>query len=139
VIRRARGPILGGGAAALLLTGALSACATTYDTSATTVPATSSTVFVPTGSTAELLTAITDEAGTLSEQLVDNDGQRATLARIQAQWEVVRPVIEADRPELLNGFDMAIAHVGRSVERRRPADADKAAKNLAVLVAAFEG
>lgn len=138
MIRRAPGPVLAGGVATLLLAGGVSSCATTYDTSATTLPATTSTVFVPRGSTAELLAAISTEAGALSEKLVDNDGQRDALARIEAQWEVVRPAIEADHPELLNAFDMAIAHVGRSVERRRPADADKAAKNIAALVAASE-
>ena len=137
MIRRARGPFLAG-LGVVLLGGVLSACSTTFDTSATTVPATTSTVFVPTGSTGELLAAISSEVGALSEKLVDNDGQREALARIEAQWEVARPDVESRRPELLASFDAAIAQVQRSVERRRPADADKASKNLVVLIAAYE-
>ena len=93
---------------------------------------------MPTGSTGELLAAISSEVGALSEKLVDNDGQREALARIEAQWEVARPDVESRRPELLASFDAAIAQVQRSVERRRPADADKASKNLVVLIAAYE-
>jgi hypothetical protein len=137
VIRRAHGPLLAGGLAALLLAGATTACATTYDTSATTVPATTSTLYTPTGTTAELLAAISTEVAALSEKLVDNDGQRDALARIQAQWAVVRPDVAEQRPELLDAFDAAIAQVERSVERRRPADADKASKNIVTLIAAY--
>ena len=41
-------------------------------------------------------------------------------------------------PELLGGFDTVIDLVRRSVERRRPADADKAHKNLLTLIAAYD-
>ena len=43
------------------------------------------------------------------------------------------------KPALLPGFDAVLAQVQRAVERRRPADADKAAKNLAVLIRSYEG
>ena len=136
--RRARGPVPTA-VAAVVVAGALSSCATTYDTSATTVAsAPATTAYVATGSTAELLAAISTEVARLSERLVDNDGQRDALARIDAQWAVVRPTVATDRPELLDGFDAAIAQVRRSVERRRPADADKAAKNLTALIAAYD-
>jgi len=137
VTRRARGPFLAG-IPAVLLGAALAACSTTYDTSSTTAPATTSTVFVPSGSTADLLAAISTEVAALSERLVDNEGQREALARIEAQWDAARPDVERQRPELLASFDAAIAQVQRSVERRRPADADKASKNLVTLIAAFE-
>ncbi|HEU4840018.1 MAG TPA: hypothetical protein VFT09_01200 [Ilumatobacteraceae bacterium] len=138
MIGRARGPVPTA-VAAVVVAGALSSCATTYDTSATTVAsAPATTVFVATGSTPELLAAISAEVALLSEKLVDNDGQRDALARIEAQWAVARPTVATDRPELLDGFDAAIAQVRRSVERRRPADADKAAKNLATLIAAYQ-
>jgi hypothetical protein len=137
VIRRAHGPLLAGGLACLLVAGVTSACATTYDTSATTVPATTSTLYAPTGTTAELLAAISTEVGALSEKLVDNDGQRDALVRIQAQWAVVRPAVAEQRPELLDAFDAAITQVERSVERRRPADADKASKNIVTLIDAY--
>ena len=119
---------------------ALTACnSVTYDASATTAPrVTTTTVFLPTGSTKDLLASIATAVDGLSEKLVQGDGQRPALARIQAEWAVVRPRIEAARPELLSGFDSVLAQVQRSVDRRRPADADKAAKNLAVLIRSFE-
>jgi hypothetical protein len=135
VTTRARGPFLAGATVAVLC---VTACSTTYDTSATTVVATTSTVYVPTGSTADLLVLLSTEVGALSEKLVDNDGQRDALTRIEAQWALARPGIERRHPELLSSFDAAIAHVQRSVERRRPADADKAAKNLDTLIAAYQ-
>jgi hypothetical protein len=76
------------------------------------------------------------EVGALSERLIDNSGQREALARIEAQWDVVRPTIEQDHPELLAGFDSAMGQVARAVERRRPADADKASRSLMSLIAA---
>lgn len=133
--RRARGPFLAL-AATLVALGSVSACATTYDTAATTVPEATTTMFVPAGSTDELLTAISAEASALSEKLVEGERQREALERIEAQWDLVRPVIQRDHPALLDGFDAAIGQVQRSVERRRPADADKASKNLTALIAA---
>lgn len=119
----------------------LSACAeTTIDPAATTVPsadAPPTTRFQPSGTTAELLDQLAVETEGLSDRLVDNDGQREALARIEAIWALVRPAIEDDRAELLGGFDTVIDLVRRSVERRRPADADKAHKNLLTLIAAY--
>ena len=53
-------------------------------------------------------------------------------------WALVRPAIDEERAELLGGFDTVIDLVRRSVERRRPADADKAHKNLLTLIAAYD-
>ena len=115
----------------------MSACATTYDTAATTMPDVTTTVYVAGGSTDDLLTSMSTEVAALSEKLVESEGQGEALERIEAQWTLVRPVIERERPELLDSFDAAIAQVQRSVERRRPADADKASKNLTTLIAAY--
>ncbi len=138
--RRASGPVtvlfaLGLGALCSLV-----ACdSVTYDAAETTTDrGTTTTVFVATGSPAELLASIATRIDGLSEQLVDGEGQRESLARIQAEWAAVRPTIEAQKPALLAGFDAVLAQVQRSVDRRRPADADKAAKNLTVLIRSFE-
>ncbi len=137
MIRRAAGPFPAIVTAVAVV--ALAGCnTTTYDTSATTAPEVATTVYVATGSTTELLGAIAAELSTLSDKLVESDGQAEALARIEAQWAVVRPEIATARPELLDGFDTVLAQVQRSVERRRPADADKASKNLAVLIRAYE-
>ena len=132
---RAGGP----GLALIAVLTATSCNSFTYDASATTAPrVTTTTSYVPTGSTKDLLASIATQVDGLSEKLVKGEGQRPALARIQAEWAVVRPRIETARPELLAGFDSVLAQVQRSVDRRRPADADKAAKNLAVLIRSFE-
>ena len=123
---RAIGPAL---ALALVVT----ACAeTTVNTPETTA------VPVTAGATeADPLSALAAETAVLSAAVIDNDGQREALARIEELWDEVRPQIADERPDLLGGFDAVIALVRRSVERRRPADADKAHKNLLTLMAAY--
>ena len=93
----------------------------------------------PTSTAADPLAALSAETAALSAALIDNDGQREALARIEELWGGLRPEIAEQRPDLLEGFDAVIQLVRRSVERRRPADADKAHKNLLTLIAAYEG
>ena len=63
----------------------------TYDTSATTVPATTSTVYVPTGSTAELLAALSARSGRSASGSSTTTASATRSARIEAQWAVVAP------------------------------------------------
>lgn len=120
---------------------ALTACSTTLDSDITTPatgPAPSTTVFAPAGSTAELLDQLVGEAATLSEAIVENQGQRDMMARIDVLWAAVRTdVDEAVSTATLTDFDRTIELLRNSVERRRPADADKAHNNLRTLVAAL--
>ena len=62
--------------------------------------------------------------------------RRWPASRPSGRWRA--PAIAADKPQLLIGFDAVLAQVQRAVERRRPADADKAAKNLTVLIRSYE-
>jgi hypothetical protein len=128
-----------GWAAATLTAILLAACATELDPDVEvpdtgTAPAT--TEFVATGSTEELLDQLLDEAAGLSEAIVENEGQRDIIARIDVIWEAARPGIEATSPDDVLGFDRTIALMHRGVDRRRPADADRALINLRNLVAA---
>lgn len=113
----------------------LVACSpTTLDTAPTVATVVAGTT-VPSGTTAELLDRLLDEASALSERVVENEGDEAAGARIEALWTAVRPDIEAARPDLLAQFDAAVDYARRAVDRRRPADADKAASNLRTLTA----
>ena len=128
--------------AAALVIGALAlgACSTTIDPTATTVPAgemTSTTVFVATGSTSELLDQLVDEATGLSEAIVQNEGQHDIIARIDTLWAAARSGLERDAPDHVDEFDRAIELMHNGVDRRRPADADKALNNLRNLIAAL--
>lgn len=141
MIRRAHGPSpVRVTAAALAAVGMLGACSSTYDASVTTpATVTVTTEFTVAGSTEEVLVALADEVAALSERLIDNDGQAAALARIEARWDVLEPTIQAEHPKLLYGFDSALDQVRRAVERRRPADADKAWRSLQALIAQISG
>jgi hypothetical protein len=141
VTGRAAGPVLRLLVIAMATPPGLAACAeTTIDPTATTVApgdAPPTTRFDPAGTTAELLDQLAVETGALSDLLVANSGQHEALARIETLWARIRPTIEEERPELLGGFDTVIELVRTSVARRRPADADKADKNLATLIVVY--
>ena len=126
------------GATALALVVAVTGCANTINEAALTAESSTTTVaFVPTGTTAELLDQLVEEAGTLSEAIVQNEGDDAIVGRLDKIWAAARPAVEQDAPNLVVEFDLAVAMLHRGVDRRRPADADKATRNLRVLVAAI--
>ncbi len=131
--RRSRAPR---GLSIVLASIALPACAaTTYDTSVTTVaPGDTTTTTQPTGPAEDLLPKLLDEADGLSERIVENEAPGPALERIEALWAAARDEVEAGHPELVPAFDQSVALCRTAVERRRPADADKAAQNLALLV-----
>ncbi len=123
---------------------ALSACATTINPNATTRPpgdSTTTTVFVASGSTSERLGQLVDEAVGLSEAIVENEGQLDIIARIDTLWAAARPGVERavpdNVPDNVVEFDRAIELMRNGVDRRRPADADKALTNLRNLIASL--
>ena len=130
---RAVGPLL-----LVLLVGCACGCAeTTFEPSATTSQsAPSTTVFVPPTGRAELLDQFDDELSALSERIIENEGQAAALARIEAIWQALRADLETDRADLVPGFESVVELAEIAVARRRPADADKARLNATVLLAA---
>jgi hypothetical protein len=101
------------------------------DAPATTIPLT--------GSAADLLPEMSIEMSRLGTQVAEGGDDNATLDRIEQIWERVRPEIERDRPELLNGLGATVDMARIAVERTRPADADKAFSLLTDLVDRFTG
>jgi hypothetical protein len=126
--------------AAVILGGLASGCATTYDetlsTTATTAPATTTTL--PSGTAVELLPVLRDDAATLSAEMIDEFGEpRAVVERMRAVWDVVAAEVGRARPDLVPGFDQNLALAERAVQYKRAADADKASRNIDALVDAF--
>lgn len=116
-----------------LALGATAGCAaTTVDPVDTAPTSDATTATLPAG---EPLTALQTEVNQLSERVVDHDGDDESLARIEQYWAAAKPDVEAARPDLVEQFEDAVDYARRAVERRRPADADKAANNLRVLIA----
>lgn len=124
----------------------LGACANTIDPEAVADPTNDGSAavvatipFQPEGTPAELLAGLLDEAMTLSEAIIENEGDNEILARVDAYWAAAEPsVVEADE-SLARDIGRAVAMMHTGVQRRRPADADKATINLRTLVAAFDG
>jgi hypothetical protein len=126
--------------AASLFGTVLAGCATEVDpeiSTAITEASAVTTEFVASGSTAELLDQLLAEAGTLSETIVTNEGQHEVIGRIDVIWVAARPGLERTNPDSVVEFDQAIELLHTGVDRRRPADADKAYNNLTQLVAAL--
>lgn len=126
--------------ATIVLGAMATGCATTYDASeATTIPSSTSTT-VPTGPTAELLQRLLAEAAKLGT-LIDEHSTEATptVARVEALWHAARADVEGTHPGLLDDLDLNVEGCRSAVTRNRPADADKAFRNLTVLVDSYDG
>lgn len=116
----------------------VSACApTTYDASiATTVAPTTSTT-VPITTVDDALAAMLAEVETLGRKVEAGKGDQEAATLIEDLWAVARDEIAAARPELLADFEFVVSRCRLAADRNRPADADRAFKNLLVLVDAF--
>ena len=127
--------------AALLV--ALPACATTIDNgtdSTTTVPA-STTTTIPRGTLDELFQEILSIGRTLGNDVASGKSAdaREKLADIKATWQAIQPLI-ADRGSDLNGDLQRLINLYiTSVERKRPADADKATRFLTFAIEPLVG
>ncbi len=118
---------------------AATGCATTIveDTSLTVPESTStSTTVLPEDLTTTLETLIA-QMSTLSELVVETTGgiTQDRLASIEALWEQARRELEVVRPDVIDDMQRMIDMSRLAVERRRPAEADKAVSFLAPVVA----
>ncbi len=120
---------------------ALSACSpTTYNAADDTKPpAAATTTTLPAGTAAELLPRMLTEVQGLSTRVANADGAGAAATRIEQLWVAVQPEIEATQPDLVEDFEFVVRRCRSAADRKRPADADRAYKNLTSLVAAVLG
>jgi hypothetical protein len=115
-------------------------CATTIDESFVTVPGTdpaevsTTTSTLPSGSAADLLPVLLTEAADMSRRVRESDGDREALERINALWDASSLEVGRSNPALLGSFEGQLDMLGRAVQFNRPADADKAYRNLDALV-----
>jgi hypothetical protein len=117
---------------------------TTYDeslasttTSATDEVTVAPSTTLPSGDATALLPLLATDAATVPTVMVAEGDARPLVERIGSLWASVRQEVARDRPELLGDFDANVERIGRAVEFKRAADADKAATNLSALVDAF--
>lgn len=127
-------------ASVLAATTALSACATTINSSvyapATTV---ATTTTIPRGTTRELLTQLTDSMRGLSTAVANGDRSAAVsqLSNAQAQWRALQPQLEGTPTEIVDDVQRMVDLATSAVQRKRPADADKALLLLPIITDAL--
>ncbi len=124
---------------ALSCTLVLSSCATEIlDSVDTTVPveSTTTTLATPTGDVQQLLAQLDETIVGLGQKIVDGDSAayKLTYAQTLAIWEVLKPQAEASGVIGLDEDIRRIVELVRTAtERKRPADADKAARFLSLM------
>ena len=74
----------------------------------------------------------------LDEQIVEDEGDDAALARIEESVDVAEQQIRDRDPDDLYPFQQAITLARSGVERRRPADASKGYKLLVAAIDAYD-
>lgn len=130
-------------AATLALTVPLAACGETVIVgSLETTTTTSSTVPPPpTGDISDLLNQIADLTDGLSQVVIDNDrteGERR-IARAEEIWTVLEPQIREAGVDLVEEVRSVIDLITTSVNRRRPADGDKAQRFVDLIIESVPG
>jgi len=123
-----------------ILSVAVSSCATTINLSAPTTLAQPTATTLPTGTSTQLLDQLHTSLAEMSVALTEQDKTRAknTLALVLNIWDALKPQISAaggptvDQTieDMQRIIDLAIS----SVERTRPADADKALRFLDLVI-----
>ena len=125
-------------AISIVSAGVLAGCGTTVvETSDTTLAAgeTTTTAPLPTSTTARIEQIVTLARG-LGDLIVDG-GDSAVVARIDALWAASSAEVGVDDPDLGREIEHQLALLHAGVERNRPADADKASRNLAVVLGTY--
>jgi len=102
-------------------------CATTIVT-ATTTSTTPPTTTVPSGDMTALMNNIVAAAGRMGARIAegDNDAARTELEAARRNWEALEPLIVESGIDAVESVEGIIGLMTTSIDRRRPADADKA-------------
>jgi hypothetical protein len=119
----------------------LAACASTYDPSLATTGETVAvtTTSLPTGTVAELLPLMLAEVKALSERVAASNDAKEAADRIEQYWNAMKDEITANHPKLVPDFEFIVRRAHAAADRKRPADADRAYRNLQTLVDSILG
>lgn len=121
---------------------AMSSCATTINTTATTAPASTTTTTIPTpqGDIAALLEQMSEATLGLGQAIVDGDKSSwsAKRAEVDAVWAVLEPKIRESGLDLVEDVQRIVNLVHTATDRKRPADADKATRFLALITESLD-
>ncbi len=119
----------------------LSGCATTIVSTDTTAPVVTvvTTTTLPTGDSLQLMKNIALAGADLGDSIADGRGDeaRAALATAQANWIVLEPQLQKLKLDVVEDLRRIVDMMTTAVERKRPADADKANRFLGLVIDAF--
>jgi hypothetical protein len=121
----------------ILSVSTVSCAATTYDASISTGTVAPTTTVLPTGTAAELLPQLVDQASTLSTLIADQGDKLATVERIEALWAAVDAEVSGKDRDIATEIGAEIAKGRKAAEFNRPGAADKVYRNLTALVKAY--
>ena len=119
------------GVAAAALVGLLGACGPTTVVSVPTTTAVGETTTLPTGTPGQLLVRLRDRAFALSAAIVDGTG-RSVNDEIDGLWTAASA--QLSHTVFVDEIQHQLDLMQTAVDRRRPADADKAALHLRALI-----
>ncbi len=122
---------------ALTLTG----CATTIISTDTTTPVitVASTTTLPSGESLQLMKNIASAGAELGDAIAEGRGQEArdALGVAEANWQVLEPQLQELKLDVVEDVRRIVDMMTTAVERKRPADADKANRFLGLVIDAF--
>ncbi len=117
----------------------LTSCATTIIDTAPTTTAVAPTTTIPSGTPDELFAQMQQTIALLSKALSEsNKGvARLRLAEIESIWSTLKPQVAERGDQLVQDMQRIVDLAISSVERNRPADADKSLRFLALVMEAL--
>ncbi len=117
----------------------LAACSTTMVDTAPTTTLVPPTTVIPSGTATELFDQLQATLGELSKAISDSDRAMAKvkLAEIEEIWKVLQPQIAERGDQFIQDMQRIIDLAISSIERNRPADADKSLRFLSLVIEAL--
>ncbi len=117
----------------------LASCSTTIVDTAPTTTLVPPTTVIPTGTATELFDQLQATLGELSKAINDSDRAMAKvkLAEIEEIWKVLQPQIAERGDQFIQDMQRIIDLAISSIERNRPADADKSLRFLSLVIEAL--
>jgi hypothetical protein len=117
----------------------LTSCATTFISTAPTTTAVAPTTTIPSGTPDELFAQMQQTIALLSKALSEsNKGvARLRLAEIESIWSTLKPQVAERGDQFVQDIQRIVDLAISSIERNRPADADKSLRFLTLVIEAL--